>query len=291
MPLPVELVRVITADGLHLDGAFQLPSQDVVDPLSIDAFLLVHGTGGNFYSHGVLESFAHQAAAAGAATLRINTRGHDGISSISGTDRSIRGGATYEVISECTRDLVAGMEFLHQRGYGRIALAGHSMGGVKSSYTLAHQAHPAVRCLIVISSPRFCHARFMANPNADRFRADWAAAQQWVAAGDPEHLMQVAQPLPFLATAAGFLEKYGPEDPYDLLRFLPLVPCPTLVIIGSRSPASSIAFEGLPEAVQDLSRKYPHLQLELVEGANTNYTGQYEVPFQRAEAWIRKCLP
>jgi len=85
--------------------------------------------------------------------------------------------------------------------------------------------------------------------------------------------MPVTQPLPFVATAAGYLEKYGPEDRYDLLKFLPRVPCRTLVIIGSRSPASSIAFDGLPEAIETLARKERRIELAMIEGANTNYTG------------------
>src|SRR5258708_716358 len=124
MPIPVELVRVTTEDGFFLEGALH-PAQGVDDPLRVDAFLLVHGTGGNFYSHGVLETFAQQASAAGAAALRVNTRGHDGVSSIAGKDRSIRGGATYEVVSECIRDITAWIEFLHHRGYGRLALVGY----------------------------------------------------------------------------------------------------------------------------------------------------------------------
>jgi len=91
------------------------------------------------------------------------------MSLIPGIERSLRGGATYEVIADCRVDLNAWIEFLMERGYARIALAGHSMGGVKSAYTLAHDSYPAVRSLFVISSPRFCHANFMAHPKAEQF--------------------------------------------------------------------------------------------------------------------------
>ena len=282
--MQVELVRLTTQDGLFLEGALFAP-QEVADG-PIDGCLLIHGTASNFYAPGALEAFAAGAAARGIVALRINTRGHDGVTTIHGPQRSVRGGATWEVISACPHDLRAGVDFLRERGCRRIALVGHSMGGVKSAYTLAHERLPEVERLIVISSPRFCHARFMASPRADAFRADYASAQAAVAAGDPDRLMSVTQPMPFLATARGFLDKYGPEDRYDLLRHLPNSGCPTLVVLGTRSPEQSIGFEGLPEALQELAAAHPHITLELVENANTNYTGCAEVPFERAMQWL-----
>lgn len=284
--MPAELVRLTTRDGLFLDGSHLAP-HGIAD-LPIDGCLLIHGTASNFYAPGALEAFATGSAVQGIAALRINTRGHDGVATIHGAQRSIRGGATYEVVSECPHDIRAGADFLVERGCRRIALVGHSMGGVKAAYTLAHERLPEVVRLIVISSPRFCHARFMASPRAAAFRADYVAAQAAVAAGDPERLMSVTQPTPFLATARGFLDKYGPEDHYDLVRHLPRTGCPTLVVLGTRSPEQSIGFEGLPEALQELAAAHPHINVELVEGANTNYTGCAEIPFERAMRWLER---
>ena len=71
-----ELCRVTTQDGLLLDGALRTPDQ-ASDRLPIDAVLLVHGTGSNFTTPGVLETLAQQAVDAGLTSLRVNTRGHD----------------------------------------------------------------------------------------------------------------------------------------------------------------------------------------------------------------------
>ena len=60
-----ELVHVRTSDGLRLDGALRHPQSAA--SLPVDGFLLIHGTGSNFYAPGVLERFGKQAAAAGAA--------------------------------------------------------------------------------------------------------------------------------------------------------------------------------------------------------------------------------
>lgn len=59
-----ERLRVRTTDGMTLDGCLMSPevvgSQGATD--SVEVWLLVHGTGGNFYSPGVLETFTAQMA-------------------------------------------------------------------------------------------------------------------------------------------------------------------------------------------------------------------------------------
>src|SRR6266568_139242 len=113
----VEFARVETADGLFLDGALQRPQP--TGPLPVDAFLLIHGTGSNFYASGVLATFAQQAVAQGTAVLRVNTRGHDGMCSIPSRTASVKGGATYERISDCPLDLTAWVNWLATVGCAR----------------------------------------------------------------------------------------------------------------------------------------------------------------------------
>lgn len=284
----MELVSVRTGDGLRLDGAFSQPHEPSLTQRPLDVFLLVHGTGSNFYAPGVLETFSRQAIASGLAVLRINTRGHDGISSLSGTGKSVPGGATYENVADCRLDLKAWIQFLVERGYRRIGLCGHSMGGVKSAYYLAHEADPAVTALILISSPRFHHETFVDHPGAAAFRRDYAAATAAVMAGHPEELIPATQPVPFLATAAGFVDKYGPANHYDLVRLLPKVGRPTLFILGTSSPAHSIGFFGLPESLETLRDSCSHLDVALVPGANVNYSGAETIPFELTWNWLEK---
>lgn len=286
----MELVRVTTSDGLWLDGAFADLNSTVTSQLPLQACILVHGTGSNFYAPGVLETFSQQAQSAGVTVLRVNTRGHDGISSISGDRKSIRGGATYENVAECRHDLSAWIEFLVNRGYSRIALCGHSMGGVKSAFTLANDTYPSVKALILISSPRFHHQTMIEHPTAAPFRADYQTACRAVAEGRPDQLIAVTQPMPFLATAAGFLDKYGPADHYDLARLLPRINCPVLYVLGTKSPGQSIGFTGLPQTLADLANQYAHVQFTLVEGAKTNYSGLDQVPFERAWDWLQQTV-
>jgi pimeloyl-ACP methyl ester carboxylesterase len=285
--MPAELVRVTTEDQLFLDGAWYRPATPASATYPIDACLLVHGTGSNFYAPGVLESFAVQAHSVGIAALRINTRGHDGICTIPGDKCAIRGGATYEHVADCVVDLHAWLDFLSSHGYSRVALVGHSMGGVKSAYTLSHRFHPLVQALVMISSPRFNHAWYVGHPSATAFREAFQRAQLAVVEGRPEELIPMTQPMPFLATAAGILDKYGPEDHYDWSRLLPSVPCPVLYVLGTESPRQSLGFDGVPMVLAELAHQHAHIQFTVVEGANTNYSGQPTVPFDRAWDWLQ----
>lgn len=283
----MELHRVVTADGLVLDGALHRPDPDVERRLPPDLFLLVHGTGSNFYAHDVLETFARQALQSGSAVLRINTRGHDGIATIAGTEGSVRLGAAYEEISDCRFDLRAWLDFAIEQGFRSVTLVGHSMGGVKAICARAYEELP-VTCLIAISPPRFAHAHWMEHPDAEPFREDYRRAEQLVAEGQPEQLMDVRQPIPLVITARGLLAKYGPHDDYDIVQHLPDLSLPVLIILGSKSVSGSPAFDLLPAELERLSSGRANISLELVEGADTGYAGCREAPFEHAERWLRR---
>ena len=261
------------------------PKQPGRDRL-ISVFLLVHGTGSNFYAGGVLERFAQQAAEAGHHVLRINTRGHDLVTRIGRKNL----GAAYETVSDCRSDLAAWIRLLAEEGFERIALAGHSMGAVKSIYAQALDQHSAVGHVIGISPPRFCHARLTENPAAAAFRVDFERATELVSQGMGEQLLSVRQPLPMLLTAEGFLAKYGPEDDYDYFKYLPKLNCPSLIVIGTASVEHSPAFAGVPGEFEQLLTRHPDLPVsfELIEGADTAYSKHTDEPFQSVQRWFDK---
>lgn len=276
-----ELTQVLTADKCVLHGA--VSSAGDLSPL---AFVLIHGTGSNFYAPGVLERFAVRAAASGATACRINTRGHDGIASIPTKKKSLQGGATYEVVSDCVHDIAAWCDWLVERGHQRIVLVGHSMGGVKAIYSQVQAPHSAVAAVVGISPPRFCHQHWMTHPKADAFRAHWQRAGELIAAGQPDGFLECTQPTPFLATAAGFVEKYGPEDRYDYLPLLGQLRVPALLMVGSETLNSSPAFDGLPAWMDAARASASQLSFEIVPGANMGYSDQPDAPWQVAERWL-----
>jgi len=286
--MPLELTRVTTNDELFLDGVFATPENPPDAAAPVDLFLLVHGTGGNFYAPGVLETFARQAVEQGIAALRINTRGHDSICSLPGPFGANRGGAAYESIADCRTDLHAWINEMLRRGFRRIALVGHSMGGVKAIYTMAQAAHPSVSHVITLSAPRFQHSTYFGHPQGGKFRNDYEMARAFVDDGMPDRLMSITLPLPMLITARNFLEKYGPEDTFDIVKQLPSVRCPTLLLVGTESINRSPAFSNQPEDVSALQADHSHVEFQTIKDANTNYAGHWEEPFQRAAEWLSR---
>jgi pimeloyl-ACP methyl ester carboxylesterase len=249
-------------------------------------WLLVHGTGGNFYCGGVLQSFAEQIVQAGFAVARINTRGHDIICSLPGGSSSLGGGAAFESLADCVKDLRSWIDELAGRGFRRVILVGHSLGGVKAIFSQAHDAHGDVVGIVGLSPPRFCHAQWQSSPQATAFREHFRRATELVQSGRGEELLLVQQPLPLWLTASGFLAKYGPHDAYDFVPLLPRLLCPTLLILGTESIHSSAAFASTPDEVQRGHASHPHVTLHLVPGANTGYSGMLDVPARIALPWF-----
>jgi pimeloyl-ACP methyl ester carboxylesterase len=283
-----ELVHVTTADGLRLDGLLFCPIA-AARSLPADAALLMHGTGSHFTAGGVLERFAHQAVETGLAVLRLNSRGHDLACSIPAVKGSLRGGAAYEHVEDAPYDVAAGVALLNSRGFERVLLVGHSMGGVKCLLAMASPLFSGdlgqkVIGVIGISPPRFCHENLRSGPGGEDFRQAFERATSLTAAGQGDALLEVTQPLPLLITAAGFLRKYGPADPFDSVRILPSVTCPVLVLVGTKSLETSAAFQGLPEALAALRR--PNLTVQTIAGPNITYAGCLEAPFERTRNWL-----
>lgn len=285
--MPLEFTRVKTGDGILLDGRLDLPEPPLPQKQPVDAWLIVHGTGSNFYAPGVLEAFAEQVVKAGHAALRVNTRGHDIICTLPGSKAPMSGGAAFETISDCVEDVRTWINELARRGFSRVALVGHSMGAVKVLYAQAHDPRPNVVAVVAISPPRFNHASWQAMAHTQPFRDDFRRATELVAAGRGEELMLVQQPLPLWLTAASYVAKYGPHDRYDFVPLLPRIAVPTLLLVGTASIASSPAFAPIPDAVKELQRSQSNLKLQLVPGAGVSYADQLDLPARIALDWAK----
>jgi dipeptidyl aminopeptidase/acylaminoacyl peptidase len=154
----VDLVQITTRDGFRLDGTLQLPAPATARAWPVDAVCLVHGTGSNFYGSTLFDAVTERCLAQGCAVLRINTRGHDGISTAVTSKGGRRLGAAYEVVDDCRHDLAAA-----------VGLIGHSLGAVKCLYALVHEPALEVSCVVGISPPRLSYSWFCASPEGPRF--------------------------------------------------------------------------------------------------------------------------
>jgi len=282
----VELVQVRTADGVRLDGALAVPKSGGLERKPIaDAVLAIHGTGSNFYSGTVFEGLTPKLLADGIAVLRINTRGHDVISIAATLAGPRRLGSSLEHVDDCRHDLAAWLEFLASRGYRSVALVGHSLGAIKAIYFAAQLAHPLVERLVAISPPRLSYSHYLASEQRNEFEAHYGTAQEHIAGGRSEALMEIRTPLPFLLSAANFVDKYGPEEKYNILRQIGRVSVPALFVFGGIE-LEEVNFRGLPEAIGAAATSGQNVRVVTVAGANHIYTGQIEELAHKLRAWL-----
>ncbi len=284
----VELVRVNTGDGVKLDGALHLPDESVARQLPVDAVLLVHGTGSNFYASSLIGQLATWAVDQGLAALAVNTRGHD----LAYPAYTLSGpswlGAAYEVVADGHLDLAAWTGWMAERGYQRVVVMGHSLGALKGICWLADappQVKNPVQGLVGLSPARLSHRWFVDSPQSELFLATLKQAQELVDAGQPRQLMQVQFPLPYLVTAAGYLDKYGPGERYNVIERLPQLALPTLLTWGSEEVSHNIAFRGLPDAAEEVAN--PKIRVEVIAGGDHHYSGVRTELAARLKKWLQ----
>jgi pimeloyl-ACP methyl ester carboxylesterase len=282
----VDLVRTTTRDGVRLDGAFFPPSGP--SSLPVDALCFLHGTGGNFYSSSLFDDLREHLQAEGCGVLCVNTRGHDGVSTAQTAQGGLRQGAAFEVADHCRHDVAAWMAWLGPHVGPRVGLLGHSMGAVKCLYALAHEPQNAPLCVVAVSPPRLSYSWFCSSPEGPEFLKTFQRAEQLVADGQAAALVEVNLPLPMVITAGGFVEKYGPDERYNYLRFAAGVPCPTLITLGAVEAANNMAFREAPQALEALAAMSENLTVEVVPGADHFYNGVRESLWSHLHAWLRR---
>ena len=282
----VDLVQTTTRDGVRLDGMLQTPPTDSARAWPVDGVCCVHGTGGNFYSSTLFDAVAARCLERGVAVLRVNTRGHDGISTAATAKGGRRIGAAYEVVDDCRHDLTAWVDFLRERVGPRVGLVGHSLGAVKCLYALVHEPALSVACVVGISPPRLSYSWFCSNPEGAGFLQTYRQAEALVQAGQPTALLDAPLPLPFVITAAGYVEKYGPDERYHFLPLLRGVRCPLLITLGAVEVANNMAFRGSPEALSELTHKSSWLSAVTIPDADHFYTNARPALFSQIDSWL-----
>lgn len=278
----VDLVQTTTRDGVRLDGMLQTPAAKGSWP--IDGLCFLHGTGGNFYGSSLFDAIGTHCLDHGCAVLRVNTRGHDGISNAVTLKGGRRLGAAYEMVDDCRHDIAAWLAFLKDRVGPRIGLLGHSLGAVKCLYALAHEDVLPAALTIAISPPRLSYSWFCQSSEGAKFLEAYQAAEALVQAGRPTALIDIALPLPMAITAAGYVEKYGPDERYNYLKFLNGVRCPTLLTLGAIESASNMAFHGAADAIAELRRS--NVTVATIDGADHFYTNAREPLISHLDRWL-----
>lgn len=262
-----ELVDITTDDNVLLNGALYEPERP--NHTGVDAWLLLPGTMGTFYS-AVQKPFAVDLVAAGYPALTLNTRGH-GMAWRNRDGRMM--GFAYEIVTECPHDIRAALAFLHDRGWSRIGLLGHSLGAIKGFYYLSTEEDPGVAAFAAISAPRMCRSRLIAAPRADEYAANIALAEQRIAEGKGDDPVVYSHPQgPAIFSSRAFVDKYG-SDQYDTMALAAHIRTPMLLTRGSKE--IEIMPDGYQEEILALAAASHPGRAVTVEGADHFYTGGF----------------
>lgn len=268
-----DLVKTVAADGLRLDGVVLAPTVEAASVVRLDAVICLHGVGSNFYGSTLLEGLSPTLQSLGMHVIWANTRGHDNL--FAGNTRQGRRwlGAAYESVDECRLDVTAWLDLCRHRGWSRVLLLGHSLGAIKSVYSQAHSPASEVASIVAISPPRLSYVFFKNDPEGMAFFEAIRTAERYVANGEPDHLIHVRYPFPLWISAGGYVEKYGPAERYNIVRFADQLPCPTLFVYGQLElDSGSVSFAGVPEALRSAARASQILDVAVVPSADHNYT-------------------
>lgn len=272
MSAVVEIVDITTADGVGITGAFW-PAAPGVQPKGVQAWLLLPGMSGSFYSQ-VQRPFAQALQAAGYPCLTLSTRGHDALWFARPSGRAM--GVTAEIISEGEHDIRAALDALEARGFAKVGLLGHSLGCIKSTYFLCEHGDPRIGCFAAVSGARIGRARWEGGPNHDKMTASLARAESEIAAGNGDIVMRLQDPQAVnYHTPRKLVDWYG-SDKYDVLRTVEGVRVPMIQLRGGNEP--EIMPDGLLEQLLAAATQANPKTMATVPGADHFFGGGTAVP-------------
>ena len=141
-------------------------------------------------------------------------------------------------------------------------------------------------CVIAGSPPRFSYSAYAGLESGEAFKHIAAQAQQYIDAGHPETLIDTIYPIPLLVTAKVFIQKYGPEEQYDILYYMPKVRCPLLIMVGTAEAQTMMAFQGLPPLLENMTAAMEHVTFTSIPGADHAYTHQRDYVWGVVSQWL-----
>jgi pimeloyl-ACP methyl ester carboxylesterase len=280
-----QLVEVIVADGLILDGVVITPGHrsrihgEVEPPVPV---VWIHGWSRSFLAPTPLR-VGRALARRGHTFVGANTRGAGYGMPLRTADGWVSqlGGGIWELFSESPLDVAAWVTFGAELGSesGSVFLLGHSLGGLKVLHYLAGQADTRVGGLCLASPPVRPH----------QFEPEMVRrAEQMVAEGRGTQMLlwEAGQPVfsaqTFLDRARVDLDLFGLNHDRTDTPAIGRLRCPVLALYGEAEPGASVALERIRQGAAAAARVEAHL----VVGADHAYTNREEAVASLLSDWI-----
>lgn len=289
-----EFCRVLTKDGLELQGLFVCPE----DRPGTTTVLHVHGLAGNFYENRFIDHVAEALAGRGQNFLTVNTRGRDYLSDFicetgDGKTEFRQIGGIHEIFRECTRDIEAWVEFLISRGTARVILQGHSHGALKVTYYLYKKTDPRIAGLILLS-PSDDLGRQRARIG-DRFDEALEVAQSLITRGDGANLMPQGY-FHYPVSARTYVDIFGRDSLVKLFNVsrtdtddfpeLASLTIPVLAVVGSVDEEFLGGPQEYLDSIRVICKNAPGFEGHVVVGAPHTYLHFEPEVARRVTDWV-----
>jgi pimeloyl-ACP methyl ester carboxylesterase len=250
------------------------------------ALLHLHGKGGNFYSGpGLFIPGSDHAMEY--AHLSLNMRCHDlgytrydvpmpdaheGVMAV--------GGGMWERMADGCADVLAGARWLHQHGYPKVFLAGHSSGAYYALQACA-EGHDGLAGVVLMSTV-ISHKRHLTSWFPDgQADAAIARAEELVAQGEGHRLLPT-EGWYYAISAASLLERIAePDGLYE--RMLAACEVPVMFAAGEqerRVPQWRALYDGMPLGASK--------EWLLLRGASHDYLGSEQELTESVLAFVRR---
>lgn len=276
-----EYVRAWSKDKIELHGLLCEPKTKV------DAVVLhVHGTAGNFYENRFIDAVAERLVANKFSFLTGDNRGRDYISDfLKKTENglsSVRIGSSYEIFEETIYDIGGWIDFLHNRGYKRIILEGHSTGALKITYYQSQIQDDRVAGMILMSPSD--DIGLQKHSLGKKFEESIRIAEDMIKKGKEKEFVP-DWICDFPISASSYLNQFGSQSRVGLFRFsdpefrfkeLNSIICPILAFFGTEKEAVlGNVDEALTQIKKNVSSSVP-CKTSKIPGARHSYRGYEE---------------
>jgi pimeloyl-ACP methyl ester carboxylesterase len=280
-----ELVTFECEDGVRLHGGLftntRVPAHDL-------GVIVLHGSGTNFYMH-VPGFLGASLPSYGYTTFSMNFRSHDRLYATS-------------IFEDCEKDLRAGVRFMHEEGFEKIVLVGHSLSVTLVLYYMARTQDPSVVGLVLSGghddlrgiTPRLWEG-LVENPQ-EKYAEVLEECRRLVAEGkgDQVFVIPAYAPDPALklptqwreTSAKSFLSYRAPESNNNASKWIPHVATPMLFIANT-----VVDTTGSPEMsrrLRALATRAPFTEYVEIEGSGHFFVGFEDQVTRLIAEWLDK---
>lgn len=276
--MQIELVQTETPDNLILSGLYSEGDKEK------EAVILVHGFTSDFYSHKFFHTIQKTFHEKGIASVAIQNRGTGLYTEFlkKGRNDAVYIGSYYEKLEEAHLDITGWINFLKDKGYSKIVLAGHSLGTIKAVRYLFEGEHVDMVSRLILLAP-FDKNSYLQKKSGDEWKKHVEIAKQKIAEGKEEETIPNTFD-DFPMTYRTFYSWYLDSDLSNMFDFyrgdsynfptLNKIDIPVQIIVGDSDDFFYIEpFSTLESTKKILEENIKNLDLKIVEGSGHTFIG------------------